>query len=202
MSEYQYYEFQTIDRLLTEAEQAEVEELSSHIDVTASRVVVTYSYGDFRHDPKQVLSRYFDACLYVANWGTRRLMFRFPQGLIDPAAVKPYCREGAIEFTKQGAHQILEIELNEEEGFGWVEAEGVLPSLIQLRNDILDGDDRCLYLAWLKAVTLEDPDDVADEQEPPVPAGLQRLTPVLQRLAQFFDIDPHLIDADQCAIIL
>jgi hypothetical protein len=37
MSEYQYYEFQTIDRPLTEAEQAEVEELSSHIDVTASR---------------------------------------------------------------------------------------------------------------------------------------------------------------------
>jgi len=83
MSEYLYYEFQTIDRLLTEAEQAEVEELSSHIEVTASRAVVTYSYGDFRHDPKQVLSRYFDACLYAANWGTRRLLFRFPQGLSD-----------------------------------------------------------------------------------------------------------------------
>lgn len=37
MSECQYYEFQTIDRLLTEAERAEVEELSSHIDVTASQ---------------------------------------------------------------------------------------------------------------------------------------------------------------------
>ena len=199
MSEYQYYEFQTIDRLLTEAEQAEVEGLSSHIDVTASRAVVTYSYGDFRHDPKQVLSRYFDACLYAANWGTRRLMFRFPHGLIDLTDVEPYFREGAIESAKLGAHQILEIELNEEEGFGWVEAEGVLPSLIQLRNDILDGDYRCLYLAWLKAVTLEDPEDVADEKEPPVPAGLQRLTPALQRLAQFFDIDPHLIESATAA---
>lgn len=75
-----------------------------------------------------------------------------------------------------------------------MEAEGVLSGLIYLRNDVLGGDYRCLYLAWLKAVTLEDPDDVADEQEPPVPAGLQRLTPALQRLAQFFDIDAHLIE--------
>jgi len=154
MSEYQYYEFQTIDRLLTEAEQAAVEELSSHIEVTASRAVVTYSYGDFRHDPKQVLSRYFDACLYVANWGTRRLMFRFPHGLIDLAAVEPYCREGLIEFTKRGAYQILEIELNEEGGSGWVEAESVLSGMIHLRNDVLGGDYRCLYLAWLKACSL------------------------------------------------
>lgn len=195
MSEYQYYEFQTIDRLLTKAEQVEVEGLSSHIDVTASRVVVTYSYGDFRHDPKQVLSRYFDACLYAANWGTRRLMFRFPHGLIDLTDVEPYFREGAIEYTNLGAYQILEIELNEEAGFGWVEAEGVLSGLIQLRNDILDGDYRSLYLAWLKAVTLEDPEVVTDEQEPPVPAGLQKLTPALQRLAQFFDIDLHLIES-------
>jgi hypothetical protein len=195
MSEYQYYEFQTIDRLLTEAEQAEVEKLSSHIDVTASRAVVSYSYSNFRHDPKQVLSRYFDAFLYLANWGTRRLMFRFPAGLVDLAAVEPYCGEDQIDFTKLGAYQILEIQLDEEEGLGWVEGEGILSGLIQLRHDILDGDYRCLYLAWLKAVTLDDPDSVAAEPEPPVPAGLQKLTPALQRLAQFFDIDPPLIES-------
>lgn len=187
--------FRQLTACLRKAEQAEVEELSSHIEVTASRAVVTYSYGDFRHDPKQVLSRYFDACLYAANWGTRRLMFRFPQGLIDLAAVEPYCHEGSIEFAGLGAHQILEIELGEEEGLGWVEAEGVLSGLIQLRNDILEGDYRSLYLAWLKAVTLDDPEAAANEQEPPVPAGLRKLTPALQRLAQFFDIDSHLVES-------
>ncbi len=161
--------------------------------------MVTYSYGDFRHDPKQVLSRYFDACLYAANWGTRRLMFRFPQGLIDLAAVEPYCHEGSLEFARLGAHQILEIELSEEEGLGWVEAEGVLSGLIQLRNDILEGDYRSLYLAWLKAVTLDDPEAAANEQEPPVPAGLRKLTPALQRLAQFFDIDSHLVESAAAA---
>jgi uncharacterized protein involved in exopolysaccharide biosynthesis len=38
MSEYQYYEWQTVDRLLTDAEQAEVNRLSSHIEVGASQV--------------------------------------------------------------------------------------------------------------------------------------------------------------------
>ena len=81
-----------------------------------------------------------DACLYVANRGTRRLMFRLPQGLHDLAAVKPYCREGFIELTRLAADQILAIDLNEENGFGWVEAKGFLSGLVQLRNDVLDGD--------------------------------------------------------------
>ncbi len=106
MSEYQYYEFQTIDRLLTEKEQREVAGLSSHIDVTASQAVVTYSYGDFKHDPRQVLSQYFDAFLYLANWGTRRLMFRFPKGLIELETVEPYCRDGFVEFTEIDPHLI------------------------------------------------------------------------------------------------
>jgi hypothetical protein len=29
------------------------------------------------------MERYFDAFLYLANWGTRRLMFRFPRALLD-----------------------------------------------------------------------------------------------------------------------
>jgi len=52
MTEYQYFEWQTVDRLLTEAEQEAVSDLSSHIDVSASRAVVTYAYGSFKHDPR------------------------------------------------------------------------------------------------------------------------------------------------------
>ncbi|MBI2440239.1 MAG: hypothetical protein HYV35_02595 [Lentisphaerae bacterium] len=57
MSEYQYYEWQTIDRLLTEKEQEAVSRLSSHIDVSSSRAVVTYHWGDFKHDARTVLVR-------------------------------------------------------------------------------------------------------------------------------------------------
>ena len=41
MSEYQYHEWQTVDRVLTLEEQAAVNDLSSHIEVSSSRAVVT-----------------------------------------------------------------------------------------------------------------------------------------------------------------
>jgi hypothetical protein len=68
MSEYQYHEWQSLERPLTAAEQAAVNDLSSHIDVTASQAIVTYKWGDFKHDPIHVLAQYFDAYLYSANW--------------------------------------------------------------------------------------------------------------------------------------
>ena len=68
MSEYQYHEWQTIDRVLTRQEQMDVDSLSNHIEVTASRAVVTYHWSDFRHNPKQVLLDHFDAYFYCANW--------------------------------------------------------------------------------------------------------------------------------------
>ena len=83
MSEYQYYEWQTIDRPLTASEQREVGGLSSHMDtVTSTQAIVTYSWGDFKHDPQKVLLKYFDAFLYDSNFGTRQLKFRLPKNLV------------------------------------------------------------------------------------------------------------------------
>lgn len=121
MSEYQYYEWQTIDRLLTEAEQEAVNGLSSHIDVTASQAVVTYEWGDFKHDPRQVLARYFDAFLYFANWGTRWLMFRFPKGVLDEEALAPYLIEDMVELSSEGKSHILEIRVELEPEWDWIE---------------------------------------------------------------------------------
>ncbi|MDD5482748.1 MAG: hypothetical protein PHP98_03745 [Kiritimatiellae bacterium] len=63
---------QAVDRRLTEDEQEPVQGLSSHIEVSPSSAVVTYSWGDFKHDPEDVLVRYFDAHLYLANWGSHK----------------------------------------------------------------------------------------------------------------------------------
>ena len=123
MSEYQYYEWQTVDRLLTEAEQAAVNNLSSHIEVSSSRAVVTYVYGDFKHDPRTVLARFFDAHLYLANWGSRRLLFRFPSGLVGRVAIEPYCVPDRITFGTVGGFDVLDMDLSEEEGGNWIEAE-------------------------------------------------------------------------------
>lgn len=83
MSEYQYYEFQAIDRSLTNREMGEIAQLSSRVDLNPYRAVFVYYYGDFRAKPENVLSRYFDAMIYLANWGSKRLMFRFPESVVN-----------------------------------------------------------------------------------------------------------------------
>jgi hypothetical protein len=190
MSEYQYYEFQTIDRPLTREEQADISQLSSRVELSSTRAVFTYQYGDFRGDAKKVLAQYFDAMLYLANWGTKQLMFRFPKSLIDLKQVQPYCVEDIISFSTTGQHVILNIRFDDEGGGFWVDGEGVLGSLVELRGDILRGDYRALYLAWLKATEFE---QAETEEEPPVPPGLGALSPALRDLARFVEIDDHLL---------
>lgn len=66
----------------------------------------------------------------------------------------------------------LNIELNEEDGDGeWIEGEGLLPGIMQVRSDILRGDYRVLYLAWLMIAEyeLEVLEEDEDLGEPPVP---------------------------------
>ncbi len=202
MSEYQYHEWQTIDRLLTPAEQAAVNKLSSHIDVSPSKAVVTYNWGDFKHDPKQVLLKYFDAYFYQANWGSKRLMFRFPKGMLEENQIEPYWDGEYVSFETIGDYQVLDMDFNPEDG-GWLEETDLdLSDFISLRSAILEGDYRLLYLVWLKEMTFfgepveeEGEDSHAYDIEPPVPPGLQKLTPSLQNFIRAFDIDPFLVQA-------
>lgn len=207
MSEYQYHEWQAVDRILTSDEQAAVYDLSSHIEVSSSRAVVTYHWSDFRHDPKQVLLEYFDAYFYLANWGSLRLMFRFPQGLLDEADIEPYCIDEYITLETIGKHQVLDLDFNPENGGGWMEAEAGLSDFTQIRADLLEGDYRLLYLAWLKARPIygdlyedeEDDEDDSDrtdyDREPPVPPGLKKLSPSLRNFVRVFEIDLFLVQA-------
>jgi hypothetical protein len=208
MSEYQYHEWQAIDRVLTPEEQAAVNKLSSHIEVSPSRAVVTYHWSDFRHDPRQVLLKYFDAYFYLANWGSLRLMFRFPKGLLDEADILPYCVNDFITFETVGNYHVLDLDFNPDDGGDWMEQEDAsLSHFIRLRADLEEGDYRLLYLAWLKAMTFygnpdydqEYEDDESDsltyDREPPVPPGLKKLTPSLENLAQVFEINHFLVQA-------
>ncbi len=197
MSEYQYYEWQTIDRPLTASEQREVDGLSSHMDtVTSTQAVVTYSWGDFKHDPQIVLLKYFDAFLYDSNFGTRQLMFRLPKNLVDVSSLQPYLFEDRIMLEEHGKYFVLEIQINEDSDFfEWIESDSVLGQLTPLREQLLQGDTRILYLAWLKVISMDAPEGMEGEPEPPVPAGLKKLNASLQAFADFFEIDPHLISA-------
>jgi hypothetical protein len=152
------------------------------------------------------LLKYFDAYFYQANWGSLRLMFRFPGGLLDEADILTYCMDEYISFETFGKYQVLDLDFNPEDG-GWMEAEASLSYFIPLRADLLEGDYRLLYLAWLKAETRygdsyadeeyeeDDPDISAYDREPPVPAGLKKLSPSLQNFIKVFGVDPFLVQA-------
>jgi len=197
MSEYQYYEWQTIDRPLSPSERDAVSGLSSHMETaTSTQAIVTYSWGGFGHDARKVLLQYFDAHLYMANWGTRRLLFRFPKSVIDQQAIQPYCREGFLTLDLKGDYYILEFSLDDEEpDYEWLESEGTLGKLTPIREQIMQGDYRALYLSWLKAVSAEDPEEDNPEIEPPIPAGLGKLNSSHQAFIEFFELDEHLVKA-------
>jgi hypothetical protein len=199
MSEYQYYEFQAIDRPLTPEEQRAVAQLSSRVEPHPRRAVFTYSFGGgLRRRAEDLLAEYYDAMLYLANWGSRQLMFRFPKALVDLEQMQQYTTEfwsdvvNVIGVYVEGEYAILDIQLGEEEGLDWIEGEGWLDSLVELRDAILRRDYRVLYLAWLKGITLEYRED-NDTFEPPVPPGLRALTPALERFVELFDVDEDLI---------
>ena len=209
MSEYQYYEFQSVDRRLTQSEQEALSQLSSRAKISSNRAIFVYSYGDLPGNEKQLLVKYFDAMFYIANWGSLQLMFRFPKGLIDVELMQKYCVEDIVEVSEINNFVILEISINEEEGFdGWIEGEGNLSSLIGLRQEILQGDYRLLYLAWLKGITYLDELDDEDEDErdeddenneegvePPVPPNFGKLSSSLQAFIDIFEVDEHLLKA-------
>ncbi|HEX9986359.1 MAG TPA: hypothetical protein VGF69_24085 [Thermoanaerobaculia bacterium] len=78
MSEYQYYEFQALDRRLTAAEMARLRFFSTRARITPTSFVNEYEWGDFKGDEDAWMEKYFDAFLYFANWGTRVFRLRLP----------------------------------------------------------------------------------------------------------------------------
>ena len=195
MSEYQYYEFLALDRPLTDKQRAELRKLSSRAELTATRFVNEYNYGDFRGSPEKLMERYFDAFLYLANWGTRRLMFRLPRALLDAEVARQYCHTDAASVIETSDHVIISLYLDRDPDNYWVEADDRLAPMVQARSDLATGDLRLLYLAWLLGAQWadEDDDDTEADAEPPVPAGLGDLSASLRAIADFLEIDKDLI---------
>jgi hypothetical protein len=191
MSEYQYYEFLALDRPLTDRQRAELRSISSRAEITATRFVNEYEWGDLKADPRTMVEQYFDAFLYLANWGTRRLMFRLPHGVLDPETARQYCNTDTASLTETDSHLILGLYADREPDGYWEQPGGQLAAMVQARSELAAGDLRLLYLAWLLAVQSDEVDE--DDTEPPVPAGLGALSASLQAVADFLEIDEDLI---------
>lgn len=116
MSEYQYYEFLAVDYPLNEHQLAELSTLSTRALLTPTSLVNTYHWGSFRGDPRKLIETYFDAFLYLANWGTRQLMIRLPARLLDLETAARYCAGEAVTTWAAGDHVILSLASEQEEG--------------------------------------------------------------------------------------
>jgi hypothetical protein len=218
MSEFQFYDFRSIDRPLTDSERREVSSWSSRSNAFSHRATFNYSYGSFKKDPLDCVAKYFDAMFYTANWGTRHLIFRFPKKMVDYKALAAFDidasdatgYETGIAISSRGEYALLEFQFCEDEYLGWIdEADDTLSGLLSLREDILQGDYRSLFIFWLNMAnllsgdTLEEDDFDEDEDDderspltvPPIPPNLKKSSPALRAFINLYELDEDLIAA-------
>jgi hypothetical protein len=195
MSEYQYYEFQAIDRPLTEKEMDQLRQLSTRAEITPTSFWNEYHWGSFKGDPLKMMECYFDAFLYFANWGTHELMLRLPREAVSLDEIEAYCGGECLGLHKTKTHVILEFHSEDEEGPWEPDDEPALARLIALRTELLQGDLRSLYIAWLAVVQYPgyDTDEDDDSIEPPVPPGLKSLSGAQRALATFLRLDEDVL---------
>ena len=172
-----------------------MEKQSSRAEITRWGFTNEYHYGDFHGKAEEMLRRGYDVHLHYANFGVRRLMIRLPGGLpCDHKTFAAFHVTYGVEWHADKAGKAGSLDIRPQtDGDGYEEelfdVDDWLPKLAPLREQLLAGDLRALYLAWLACGE----DD--EKREPPVPAGLGKLTPALKAFAEFYEIDLDLIAA-------
>ena len=202
MSEYQYYEFVTVDRQLSHDEMDQLRSISTRADISSTRFCNTYNYGDLKAEPERMLLDYFDAFVYVSNFAFQRFIIKLPKECFSADLLTPYFPgdgyQCAVKSKKN--HWLLEFTYSNENGYdddGWVDGEGWMGRLLSIHNELIKGDYRSLYLAWLAEVEhLDRIDDLpVNLLEPSASAGLGQLTSSQSALCEFLKLPAHIVEA-------
>ena len=201
MSEYPYYEFLAVDKPLSETELRQVRAFSTRAEITPHGFVNEYHWGDFKGSPETFVTKYFDVMVYYANWGTRRLFMGFAADDIDVSTWKQYESDASVEITKGKSRVLVDLLSEEEPEFECAHGESPMAALSPIWEELLSGDERPLYFAWLAGADAETdgsgPPD--DSGAPAVPAGLGQLTPAQRKLAEFLRVDKRTIGRSEIA---
>jgi hypothetical protein len=191
MSEYQYFDFRAIDHPLTEKQINTLRSYSTRAEITPTKFVNEYHWGNFKGDEDAWMKKYFDLYFYYANWGTHIVKLRLPGSLLPLAAANAYCMSDCAYAIKSGTNVILNYTAEEiYDDYCYNDAE-FLAAFIAIRKELATGDLRALYLGWLLSVQNREVPD--DEPEPAVPPGLGQFNSSLDSFARFLNIDPDLI---------
>ena len=193
MSEYQFIDFIAIDGEVSDKNLKYMRTQSTRAQITGTRFTNEYNFGDFHGDAAEMLRRGYDAHLHFANFGIRKIMFRMPVGLPwSEETFSQYAVEDCLTWDrdKRSAGGILTIEPEADAGTyeeDLYDAESFLERLAPLREMLISGDLRPLFLAWLACAYDE------EAKVPPIPAGLSNLNRPLKALAEFYEIPSALI---------
>jgi hypothetical protein len=112
----------------------------------------------------------------------------------------PFAIPYVLTIDSSDTHWIIGCSLDEgqnNERFGMETGQGWMGRLMPLRDELLRGDLRPLYLGWLAGISAGEVHD--DAVEPEVPPGLSQLSAAQQALAEFLEIDADLMAAAAAA---
>jgi len=194
MSEYQYYEFLAVDRPLTAAEIKELRALSTRADITRVSFTNDYQWGDFKGNPDRLMERCFDAHVYVANWRTAIFKVRVPVEALAKRTVEALSACESLFFKAAKTHWIITWHLEESENderFALEDGRGWMARLAPVRDELLRGDLRSLYIGWLADVSLGMVAD--DELEPFSLSGHGQWSAAQLALAEFLEVVEDLL---------
>jgi len=197
VSEYQYIAFRAINRPLTDRELGFARKQSTRAEITRWSFENVYHFGDFHGDADGLLTHGYDVYLHYANFGTRTVGFRLPAGPPIPEPLwLEYTSLRGLTWKKdlKGEGGILKLNpYHEAGGIDEIQCpEAYIEDVITIRNRLITGDLRVLYLLWLCAALDDDfrPDKLI---EPPVPTGLGEYCGSCDGFVEFFGLDPLIV---------
>lgn len=176
-----------------------VRSMSSRVQLTPRKAVFTYSYSDFRYDAEEVLLDYFDFMLYITNWGTKRIMMKFPKDIVDYEKLKTYRISVESDYVqeirvlKKSGFVLLDIYYSEEEGMGWIDEGDYAYDFLNIRSEIINEDYRALFFIWLKFLEDLYKSSAFDHSysfgKESIPANLIRLNASCHAVKDFYGIN-------------
>lgn len=98
------------------------------------------------------MENWFDLHLYLANWGSRRLMVRWPARLVDCNLIEAFLGEvDGVELRRSGQNLILDVVFDEVVSEDRGDGSGCVAALAPLRADVL-GCELRLFMPWRSAI--------------------------------------------------
>lgn len=190
MSEYQRYQFQCIDNILTQAERIQLHKVSSRAEITNSSFSVYYHYSGLRAEPVEVLARYFDIGMHYGEWGQVDVYIKLPPSSL-PKEFIGFESDCGLNILERNRHQILIFSFPEPEDYVEEErADEFYEHAAILRSELLKGDLRAVYLFFLNQFTQNETLAL-----PLINYDFLNLTTAQSALVEFFELSQERIRA-------